>query len=211
MTVDRRRLLVVSGGLGTPSTSRLLADRLAEAAVSAVETQGGVIEVETLELREIAVDVTHSMLAGFPSGGAARAVASLRRADALVLVTPLFTAGVSGLVKSFLDILPTGILDGLPVVLAATAGTSRHTLALDYAMRPVLGYLRAEVVPTIVVAAGSDWSGEPGDAEALTSRIGRAADELIVMLGRSSRRSVADEFEAAPSFTDLMRGLSAGR
>jgi FMN reductase len=59
------------------------------------------------------------------------------------------------------------------VLIAATAGTERHSLVLDYQLRPMFAYLRAEVTPTGVFAASSDF-GNPS----LHDRVRRAGAEL---------------------------------
>ena len=45
------------------------------------------------------------------------------------------------------------MLAGKPVLIGATGGTARHSLALEYALRPLFSYLRTVVVPTAVYAA----------------------------------------------------------
>ncbi|HTI27065.1 MAG TPA: NAD(P)H-dependent oxidoreductase, partial [Kutzneria sp.] len=84
-----------------------------------------------------------------------------------------FTASYSGLFKSFFDVLDKDSLVGKPVLIAATGGTERHSLVLDYQLRPMFAYLRAEVTPTGVYAASSDF-GSPS----LHDRVRRAGAEL---------------------------------
>jgi FMN reductase len=180
-----RTLAVVSAGLGVPSSTRLLADRLTGATVDALRARGGDATVEVVELREHARDV----------------------ADALVTVTPVFTASYSGLFKSFVDVLEKEALTGKPVLLGATAGTARHSLVLEHAMRPLFAYLRAVTVPTAVFAASEDWAGGDGTSAELSRRITRAAGELAdVVTGRPATARPADPFADVPSFEDLLRG-----
>jgi FMN reductase len=203
---DTRTLVVVAAGLSQPSSTRLLADRLTAAARDALELEGYTVDVEVVELREHAHAVVDAMLTGFAAGALAEALDKVTHADGLVLVTPLFTTTYSGLFKSFLDILDTEALTGMPVVLGATGGTPRHSLALEYSLRPLLTYLHADVVTTSVFAATDDWAGSPEQSGALTRRIERAGRELADALGRSQRATPADPFAAAPSFTDLLGG-----
>ena len=48
---------------------------------------------------------------------------------------------------------------GVPVLLAATGGTERHSLMIEHAIRPLFTYLGAEPVRTGVYAATSDFGG----------------------------------------------------
>ncbi|AYA26689.1 FMN reductase [Rhodococcus rhodochrous J3] len=180
-----RRIVVVSGGLSEPSTTRLLADRIAEATRVAVGARGDDAEIEVIELRSLATDLATTFTAGVPTAAVARAREQLATADGLIAVSPVFAAGYSGLFKMFFDALDPDTLTGVPTVLAATAGSARHSLVLDHAMRPLLSYLRALVVPTGVFATTDDF-GTGEAATALKGRIDRAADELAEQITRST-------------------------
>lgn len=195
------RIAVISAGLSVPSSTRLLADRLAAATVDAIN---GPVEVDVVELRPLAHPLADNLLTGFASGELAEAIETVRRADALIVVTPVFSASYSGLFKTFFDVLEPDLLTGVPVLIAATAGTARHSLVLDHALRPLFSYLHATVVPTGVFAASEDF-GEAG----LESRVERAAGELATLLsGAPGRRvrTVEDEFADPTPFEDLLRG-----
>ncbi|TWH23499.1 FMN reductase [Rhodococcus rhodochrous J45] len=180
-----RRIVVVSGGLSEPSTTRLLADRIAEAARVAVGARGDHAEIEVIELRSLATDLATTFTAGVPTAAVARAREQLATADGLIAVSPVFAAGYSGLFKMFFDALDPDTLTGVPTVIAATAGSARHSLVLDHAMRPLLSYLRALVVPTGVFAATDDF-GAGEAATALRGRMDREADELAEQITRST-------------------------
>ncbi len=165
------RIAVISAGVGVPSATRLLADRLAEAAVAAL---GGDVEVDVVELRPLAHALADHVLTGFPSKELAAAIETVRAADGVIAVAPVYAASYSGLFKMFVDVLDREVLDGTPVLLAATAGTARHSLVVDHALRPLFSYQRAVVVPTGVFAATDDFGT---DAD-LSGRISRAAAEL---------------------------------
>jgi FMN reductase len=197
------RLVVISGGLSDPSSTRLLADRLAAATTTRLESAGERVELDVIELRPLAHLLADHLLTGFASGDLAEAIEKLRRADALVAVTPVFAASYSGLFKTFFDVLEPGLLEGLPIIVAATAGTARHSLVLDHALRPLFAYLRAEPVPTAVFAATEDWgSTEDG---ALQDRVERAARELADRVRPTSSAPVRRGTQ--PVFDDTSDGF----
>ncbi|MFE2722403.1 FMN reductase [Kitasatospora sp. NPDC059327] len=177
------RLVVVTAGLSKPSSTRLLADRLAESTVRRLGSSGGAVDVTVIELRDLATDIAHNLVTGFPGAQLRAAVEAVTRADGLIAVTPIFTASYSGLFKSFFDVIDHDALAGKPVLIAATGGTPRHSLALEHAVRPLFGYLRSVVVPTAVYAATDDW-GATGDrhTDGLPGRIDRAAGELAALV-----------------------------
>jgi FMN reductase len=200
-----RTIAVVTAGLSQPSSSRLLADQLAEATARSLELLGGDAHVEVIELRGLAHAITDNLLTGFPSGALAEAVDLVRDADALIAVTPIFSASYSGLFKSFFDVLDAGVLDGKPVLLGATAGTARHSLAIEFAMRPLFAYLKAEVVPTAVFAASEDFGSNASGH--LGERVDRAGLELANRLtSRSVGRDTADPFLHPIPFETLLAG-----
>ncbi|MER5737391.1 FMN reductase [Streptomyces sp. NPDC002262] len=177
------RLTVVSAGLSTPSSTRLLADRLAESTREALAAGGHRASTETVELRELAGDIAHHLVTGFPPPRLGAAIDTVTAADGLIVVTPVFAASYSGLFKSFFDVIDPDALTGTPVLAAATGGTARHSLALEHAVRPLFAYLRAVVVPTAVFAASEDWgSGGDEHTDGLPGRIRRAAAELAALM-----------------------------
>ncbi|ADI04637.1 NADPH-dependent FMN reductase [Streptomyces bingchenggensis BCW-1] len=178
-----QRLAVVSAGLSVPSSTRLLADRLTEAVRAELAGAGREVDVQVVELRDLAADIAKNFASGFPSPDLADAIESVTSADGLIAVTPVFTASYSGLFKSFFDVIDNDALTGKPVLAAATGGTARHSLALEHALRPLFAYLRAVVVPTAVYAASEDWGGH-GDplTDTLPTRIARAGRELAALM-----------------------------
>ncbi len=195
------RVVVVSAGLSVPSSTRLLADRLTAATTAAI---GGPVEVDVIELRPLAHLLADNLLTGFASGELAEAIESIGTADAVIAVTPVFAASYSGLFKTFFDVLDPTLMTGIPVLIAATAGTARHSLVLEHALRPLFSYLHATVVPTAVFAASEDF----GDA-GLEDRVERAAGELATLVSGAPRRrarTVEDEFADPTPFEELLRG-----
>ncbi|MFJ7587621.1 CE1759 family FMN reductase [Streptomyces sp. NPDC097617] len=171
------KLVVVSAGLSSPSSTRLLADRLTAATLDRVDAA-----TEVIELRELATEIAQHFVTGFPPARLAAALDAVAAADALIAVTPVFAGSYSGLFKSFFDLIDKDALTGKPVLLGATGGTARHSLVTEHALRPLFTYLRALVLPTAVYAASEDW-GEQG----LARRITRAGTELARFMSPAAR------------------------
>jgi len=200
-----RRIAVISAGLSQPSSTRLLADRIAQATVRRLAEQGVDATVDVVELRDTAQDVTNNMLTGFANHKLEAVIESVTTADGLIAVTPIFTTSYSGLFKSFIDVLDPQSLADMPVLIAATGGSERHSLALDYAIRPLFSYLHASTVPTAVYAASSDWgNGADAATSSLPERIERAAGELAALVRDSDRSSqVRDPFALPVGFSPI--------
>jgi FMN reductase len=182
-----KRLVVVSGGTGNPSSTRQLVDRIAQKALDLLAGAGTPATAAVIELGPLAVDTARAAVAGFPGEEVQEAIDRLAAADGIIAATPVYKAGVSGLFKSFVDVLDNDLIIAKPVLLAATGGSPRHALVIDDQMRPLFGFMRALTLPTSVYAAPEDW----GTTD-LGSRIERAATELAVMVQAGVERQVAD-------------------
>jgi FMN reductase len=150
-----------------------------------------------IELRPIGHAIMDAMLTGFPSSDLESAFDTVADADGVIAVTPAFNASFSGLFKSFFDVVPEGTLSDMPVLIAATGGTERHSLVLEHALRPMFSYLHAIVSPTGVYATTDDFGAQHGSA--LSERITNAAADyarLVRSRGAHQRRDLFAE-EAA--------------
>lgn len=214
-TPQARHLVVVSGGLGDPSSSRQLADRLAAATADALSAEGVVPEVHAVELRLLATDIAEAMVNPSRSEALQAALDEVEQADGIVAVSPTFKASYSGLFKSFWDLVEDDAIRDVPVLLGATGGTPRHSLMIDTAMRPLFSYLRTKVLSSGIFAASDDW-GEVAGGQATTrttplqARIAAAGKDLASVVGRLPARprrasGAPKPLEVIP-FDRLLRG-----
>lgn len=200
-------IVVISAGISVPSSTRILADSLATATKRRLAELGQASEVAVVELRDLAHHLTDNVLTGFPTGELADAVRRVAEADAVIAVTPVYTGSYSGLFKMFFDVLEDGTLEGKPTLIAATAGTARHSLVLEFAVRPLFAHLRADVVPTAVFAASEDFGSGSLRGSSLSARVDRAAGELADKVLRRGTILPDDPFENPTSFEDLLNDL----
>ncbi len=184
-------------------------DRLAAATLAQLAERGIEASVDTIELRDLAHDITNNLLTGFAPAELESAINTVVSADALIVVTPIFSTSYSGLFKSFIDVLDPDALTGKPVLIGANAGTARHSLAIDYAIRPLFAYLHAEAVSTGVFAASSDWGSAADQVAPLSSRVEKGARELAEAVARREPAKSTDPFDPdnyLGSFQRLMGG-----
>ena len=214
------RLAVISAGTSDPSSTRLLANRIADRSSELAACHGRTVTSSVIELREISADICTALISQLITPRLQTAITALGEADGIIASTPVYKAGPSGLFTAFIDILDDDLIIARPVVLAATAGTARHALVVDDQMRSMFAYLRALTIPTSLFAAPEDWS-DP----ALNDRIERAAFELALLMesGFASKirnqswRSYQHEYGSAGGTetsidleTDLMRLATGG-
>ena len=181
-------LVVVTAGTSDPSTTRLLADRTAQRVAELASQRGSQVTTRVIDLRELATEITGAMVSRLVGPKLQEAIATLGEADGIIVSTPVYKAGPSGLFTSFFQVLDNDLLIAKPTVLAATAGTARHALVVDEQLRSLFAYLRATSVPTSLFAATEDWN-DP----ALNKRIDRAALELLLLMESGFAHRVKDE------------------
>ena len=182
------RVVVVSAGTSDPSSTRLLADRVAQRVAALAADRGHAVTTSVIELREIATDITTALTSQLVTPRLQQAIDALAAADGVIAAAPVYKAAPSGLFTSFFDVLDNDLLIATPVVLSATAGTARHALVADEVMRPLFAFLRTMTVPTSLFAAPEDWSDT-----ALAVRVERAAVELLLLMESGFARAVRAE------------------
>lgn len=184
---------IVSAGLGEPSSTRLLADRLADSVRKHLGERDSEATTEVVELRPLARAIADTMVTGFAPADLEAVFDRVNASDALVAVTPAFNASYGGLFKSFFDVLPEETLTDMPVLIGAAGGTDRHSLVLEHAMRPMFSYLHAIVSPTGVYASTDDF-GASERRDTLSMRIEQAGADFARLITSCGRRQPRDAF-----------------
>ena len=203
-------LAVITAGVTQPSSTRLLADRLTEATVRALAPREVVVEV--VDVRDVAHDLTNNVLTGFASPDLQVRLDAIAEADAVIVATPVYAASYSGLFKMLIDVLPKDALRDTPVLLGATGGTARHSLAIDHALRPLFAHLGALVAPVAVFAASEDWGSV--DAGRLGERIERAGTAFAALVAGQPRAAPGRPLRGRHALrgdADRPAGLTAAR
>lgn len=160
---------------------------------------------EQLHLRGHATDKLHVLdlpaeallHADFNSADIKAARARVAEAEAIVISTPVYKAAYSGLLKTFLDLLPQDGFAGKLVLPLATGGSQSHMLALDYALRPVLSALGARhVLPSIYATdAQVQWTDKGLLLDpAIARRVAEGTEHLSANLRSLSSRPEATQF-----------------
>jgi FMN reductase len=157
-------LVVTVGGSPSATSKTLLLLALIRTRLEALGVETGAVSVRDLPAEDLL-----SARANVPA--IQEAVQSVQRAQGVIVATPIYKAAYSGILKTFLDLLPPDTLAGKMVLPVATGGTLAHMLALDYALRPVLVALGAQHILSSVYLLDSQFvsqSGAPVELETAT-------------------------------------------
>lgn len=167
----------VVGISGSPS-ARSRSSWLLQLAQTRLESHA--VRSATLSLRDLPAA---ALLGGNASEQAIRAaIEEVALADLVIVATPIYKAAYSGLLKTFLDLLPENALRGKTVLPLATGGSLAHLLAVDFTLRPVLGALGARDVLDGVFATEAQLAPHAGGGyvpdAALLQRLDRALEPV---------------------------------
>ncbi|MCI2420755.1 NADPH-dependent FMN reductase [Saccharopolyspora sp. K220] len=183
-------VLVISGSPSRTSKTERIGEHVAQRLAAADRS------VEHLRVRTLPAEALLGADTRDPA--IADATASVAEADGIVLATPTYKAAYSGLLKTFLDLLPQFGFAGKAVLPLATGGTVAHVLAIDYALRPVVHSLGARhavqsffLLDKHLSVVGDQLSVHPDSAEPLTDVIEQFTKALdgvphATVLGRSA-------------------------
>jgi FMN reductase len=168
------QILLLGGSPSAPSTTwrllQLVGERLASLGHRTV----------ALQVRELPAQAL--LRADLSDPAIAEAAALVAAADAVVVGTPVYKASFSGVLKTFLDLLPQDGLAGKLVLPLATGGSQSHMLAIDYALRPVLASLGPRQILPAVYATSEQlpWHPERGlqPAPGIDARIAAGIEQL---------------------------------
>ncbi|MFJ8510090.1 NADPH-dependent FMN reductase [Streptomyces avermitilis] len=163
-------VLVISGSPSPTSKTELIGDHVARR-LAEDEWHAGHLRVRTLPPAPL-------LHADTSDPAIATALDQVSRADGIVLATPTYKASFSGLLKTFLDLLPQHGFTHKVVLPLATGGSAAHVLVLDYALRPVAHSLDARHVVQSFFLLDKHMAYEDGSLRILPESTGMLDDVI---------------------------------
>lgn len=148
------RLVVISGSAAPSGRTRLALMKVAEAAIQA----DSAVEISIVNLAEDKVGIADHRKPEECDDDTEAVLDRIASGDCFVIGSPIYRGSFTGALKNLLDRVPVQSLEGKPVGLVATAAWDHHYLAIDMAMRPVLAWFNAFLLPGSVYLNGSDYS-----------------------------------------------------
>lgn len=103
----------------------------------------------------------------------------IAEADAIIIGSPIAKSAYTGLLKSFLDLLPSEIFALKVILPLATSHTIAHTSALEYSLKPVLKELGAtQILPSVFAVDNQLQDAEHSNLE-IAIRLQAALQDLL--------------------------------
>ncbi|MDZ7834554.1 MAG: NADPH-dependent FMN reductase [Alkalibacterium sp.] len=106
---------------------------------------------------------------------------ALMDADVIFIGTPIFHASIPGSLKNVFDLLPQNGLRDKVVSLIVTAGSAKHYLIAETLLKPILAYMKAQIVQTFVFMEERDFYRKEIVNEDALFRIERLIEDTFVL------------------------------
>jgi FMN reductase len=188
------RIVGVSGGLSQPSRTTSLVRAMLQELESQVAAS-----IELIELAQVGPILGQHLQRGRLPAEAEAVLAQVEGADIIVAGSPVYKGAYTGQFKHLFDLLDPNALVDVPVVLAATGGSDRHTLMTDHTLRPLFSFFRAHTVPTSLYATAAQIDEDQILDLALRERIQIAARQALHLLRTPLPRHSAVQVSALRS------------
>ena len=113
------------------------------------------------------------------TGDTKTVVRTLMEADIIIITTPVFQASIPGTLKNVFDLLPMDALENKTVGVMVVSGSPRHYLVAEQHLKPILSFMKAQLVQSYVFAEQKDIvKGEIMNQDVLL-RIDRLVDQIM--------------------------------
>lgn len=156
---------------------------------------------EVVHLQVVDIPAEDLIKANFGSPAVLAALAEVERADAVIIASPVYKASFTGVLKTFLDLIPQKGFQRKIIVPLFIGGTIAHLLAIDYTIKPVASALGATHFLSGVYAIDQQVERLEGGGfrltEELTSRLDGALAQLEEELQWQAKRKASPVAEAA--------------
>ena len=190
------KTVIVNGSLHRPSRTQVLLDALRDTLNDQLA-----LDVQNIELVSLLPELGAALSTDALPAHAHQAIRAIEQADFLIVGSPIFRAGIPGLLKHLFDLVDMNALNGTPVLLAATGGSQRHALVIEHQLRPLFSFFQALTLPIGVYATPEDIQDGEISSTALLQHLQRSVDLAIPILqgvqARLPQRATLLEAQAA--------------
>lgn len=114
-------------------------------------------------------------------GDATEVLTAIIEADVIFIGSPIFQASMPAALKNIFDLLPQNALEGKTVSMLITAGSDKHFLIPEYNYKPILSYLKANIVPRYVFILDTNFIDGELQGDDVHLRLDRLIDDTMVL------------------------------
>jgi len=114
-------------------------------------------------------------------GDAGFVTKTIMEADAIIIGTPIFQASIPATLKNIFDLLPVNAFRDKVVSMLVTAGSPKHYLIAEQQLKPILAYMKAQIVQTYVFIEEKDFLRKEIVDDDVRFRIERLVEDTVVL------------------------------
>lgn len=107
---------------------------------------------------------------------------TIMAADAIIIGTPVFQASIPAILKNVFDLLPVNAFRDKVVSMFVTAGSAKHYLIAEHQLKPILTYMKAQVIETYVFMEEKDFLRQTLVNDDSVFRLERLVDDTYTMV-----------------------------
>ncbi|MBV8620525.1 MAG: FMN reductase, partial [Curvibacter sp.] len=149
------------------------------------------IEVHLIEVGPLAPQLGSALYRSHLPAAIEAELRVIESADVLIVASPVYRGSYTGLFKHLFDLVHQEALIDVPVLLAATGGSERHSLVIDHQLRPLFSFFQTRTAPLGVYASESDFKGYELSSAALRERIALAVERVLPLISVQGARAAA--------------------
>ena len=107
---------------------------------------------------------------------------TIMAADAIIIGTPTFQASIPATLKNIFDLLPVNAFRDKVVSMFVTAGTAKHYLMVEQQLKPILAYMKAQIVQTYVFIEEKDFYRKEIVNDDVLFRMERLVEDTVLLV-----------------------------
>lgn len=146
-----------------------------------LKEKSGEDEINILDLSEYDVEFSDGRNYLDYSGDTGKIARQVMESDTIILVTPIFQASIPGSLKNIFDLLPLQAFRDKVVSIVAVAGSEKHYLAIEQQLKPILAFMKAQMVQSYVFMLDTDFINGAIANDELIFRLDRLIDETLTL------------------------------
>ncbi len=106
---------------------------------------------------------------------------AIMESDVIFLGTPIFQASIPASLKNIFDLLPQNALEFKTVSMIVTAGSDKHFLIPEIQLKPILGYMKANIVANYVFILDAEIIDQEITNDDVYFRIDTLVEDTLVL------------------------------
>lgn len=138
-------------------------------------------EIQLLDLKELDIQFSDGRNYMDYSGDTGFAAKTIMDSDILLIGSPIFQASIPASLKNIFDLMPQNAFRNKTIGLVITAGSPKHFLVAENQLKPILHYMKANLVPNYVFIEDTDFYRNEIVNDDTLFRLDKLAEDTIIL------------------------------